>query len=176
MAEIATIARPYADALYKASSGDLPSTSAWLDPVATIASNPQLQQFAASPGATTDQVMGLISSLMDKGLSPRASNFLTVLLDNGRFDALPEIARQFRVQANGQQGTADAVVHSAFPIGDEQLAELAGTLEQRFKTKLNLSVQVDESLIGGIRVVVGDEVLDTSVRARLDQMKVALAA
>ena len=77
---------------------------------------------------------------------------------------------------NAQSGTADAVVHSAFPIEAAALAELSSTLEKRFARKLHVSVQLDETLIGGIRVVVGDEVLDTSVKARLEQMKAALTA
>ena len=67
-------------------------------------------------------------------------------------------------------------MYSAFPIAPASLAEVSSTLEQRFGRKLNVTVQEDPSLIGGIRVVVGDEVLDTSVRARLEQMKVALTA
>ena len=77
---------------------------------------------------------------------------------------------------NAQGGTADAVVYSAFPIDASALADLSATLEKRFARKLNVSVQQDESLIGGIRVVVGDEVLDTSVKARLEHMKAALTA
>ena len=68
------------------------------------------------------------------------------------------------------------MVGSAFPIDAGALADLKATLEKRFGRKLNLSVEVQPELIGGIRVVVGDEVLDTSVRARLEQMKVALTA
>jgi F-type H+-transporting ATPase subunit delta len=77
---------------------------------------------------------------------------------------------------NAQGGSSDAVVYSAFPIAANVLGEVAQTLEKRFGRKLNVTVQEDPSLIGGIRVVVGDEVLDTSVKARLEQMKVALAA
>jgi F-type H+-transporting ATPase subunit delta len=98
------------------------------------------------------------------------------LLENGRFTALPEIARQFRVLASAQSGTSDAVVYSAFPIDGAALGNISATLEKRFGRKLQFTVQPDPSLIGGIRVVVGDEVLDTSVKARLEQMKVALAA
>jgi F-type H+-transporting ATPase subunit delta len=68
------------------------------------------------------------------------------------------------------------VVHSPFPIEGQALADLAVTLEKRFGRKLDLSVELEPELIGGIRVVVGDEVLDTSVKARLEQMKVALIA
>ena len=67
-------------------------------------------------------------------------------------------------------------IMAAFGLADDALAELGATLQKRFGRQLNLSVQTDESLIGGVRVVVGDEVLDTSVKARLEQMKAALIA
>ena len=89
---------------------------------------------------------------------------------------MPEIAAQFRALKNAQSGSSDAVVYSAFTIDAAMLSELAVTLEKRFGRKLNVSVALQPELIGGIRVVVGDEVLDTSVKARLDQMKVALTA
>jgi len=176
MAEIATIARPYAEALFKATTSDLSGTGAWLDQVAAVAANPQLKQFADSPKATVEQVLGVISSVAGATLPPTAINFLTTVLENGRFAAVPEIAKQFRTLANAQSGSSDALVQSAFPIDAAELAKLGETLERRFGRKLKLTVQEDTSLIGGIRVVVGDEVLDTSVKARLEQMKVALSA
>jgi F-type H+-transporting ATPase subunit delta len=176
MAELATIARPYAEALFQASSSDLAGTGAWLDNVAAIAANPELLQFADNPKATPEQVLGVVASAHASPLPPHANNFLMALLENGRFTALPEIARQVRVLASAQSGTSDAVVYSAFPIDDAALAQLTTALEKRFGRKLQVSVTLDPSLIGGVRVAVGDEVLDTSVKARLEQMKVALAA
>ena len=176
MAELATIARPYAEALFKASSSDVAGTSAWLEKMAVISANPELQQFADNPKATPEQVLGVIAGVAGGTLPAQANNFLLALLENGRFAALPEIARQFRLLANAQRGSSDAVVYSAFPIDDAALASLAAVLEKRFDRKLQVSVQLDPSLIGGVRVAVGDEVLDTSVKARLEQMKVALAA
>ena len=176
MAEIATIARPYAEALFKASSADLSGTSAWLDQVAAIAANPQLKEFADNPKANAQQVIDVITGVAGSQLPAAANNFLATVLENGRFAALPEIAKQFRALANARSGSSDAVVQSAFPIGASELAQLGTTLEKRFGRKLQLTVEQDPSLIGGIRVVVGDEVLDTSVKARLEQMKVALSA
>jgi F-type H+-transporting ATPase subunit delta len=176
MAELATIARPYAEALFKATSKDLNGAAVWVDALSAVAQNAQLQQFADSPKATTDQVFDLIAGVAKVDLPDAAKNFLRTVIENGRLSALPEMATQFRALKNAQSGSSDAVVHSAFPIGDAALAELAGTLEKQFKRKLNLSVVLQPELIGGIRVVVGDEVLDTSVKARLEQMKVALTA
>ena len=176
MAELATIARPYADALFKASSSDLAATAVWLDELAAIADNQQLLQYADNPKVTSEQVFTLITGLAKSALSDAANNFLCTVIDNGRLSALPDVAAQFRALKNVQGGTSDAVVYSAFPIDTAALADVSSALEKRFGRKLNVSVQLEPALIGGIRVVVGDEVLDTSVKARLEQMKVALTA
>jgi F-type H+-transporting ATPase subunit delta len=125
---------------------------------------------------TDAQVFELISGVVKTTLPAAAQNFLRLAIENRRLVALPEIASQFRALKNAQGGTADAIVHSAFPIDAAALADLSGTLEKRFGRKLNVSVEIDSSLIGGVCVVVGDEVLDTSVKARLEQMKAALTA
>lgn len=176
MAELATIARPYAEALFKSANADLNAAAVWLDELAVIAQNGQLQQFASNPKVSSSQVYDLIAGLMKAALSEQGKNFLRTVIDNGRLEALPEIAVAFRALKNAKNGLSDAVVYSAFPIDAAALAEVAATLEKRFGRKLNVSVALDAELIGGIRVVVGDEVLDTSVKARLEQMKVALTA
>jgi F-type H+-transporting ATPase subunit delta len=176
MAELATIARPYAEALFKATKSDLAGTAVWLDAVAAVAANPQLQQFASNPQSSAAQVFDLLSSVAKVSLPVQGKNFLETVIDNGRVNALPEVAAQFRTLKNAQSGTADATVYSAFPIDSAALADVSKLLEKRFGRKLNLQVALQPELIGGIRVVVGDEVLDTSVKARLDQMKAALTA
>ena len=176
MAELATIARPYAEALFKSSQGDLEGAQKWLDALASVAGNAQLLQFADNPKVTGQQVFDVVADVAKAPLPEQGKNFLRTVIDNGRLAALPEIAAQFRAMKNARGGSSDAVVYSAFPIAPAALGEVAQSLEKRFGRKLNLSVQEDPSLIGGIRVVVGDEVLDTSVKARLEQMKVALTA
>jgi len=176
MAEIATIARPYADALFKAAGADVAGVAVWLDELAAVAGNEQLRQFAEAPQSTSTQVFDVVSGVLKTALPEMGQNFLRTVIDNGRIAALPEIAAQFRVLKNAQQGIFDAVVHSAFDMDAAALADLSGVLEKRFGRKLKLQVQLQPELIGGVRVVVGDEVLDTSIKARLQQMKVALTA
>ncbi|MBY0410486.1 MAG: F0F1 ATP synthase subunit delta [Burkholderiaceae bacterium] len=180
MAELATIARPYADALFKSvtatAGADLTGTAAWVDELAAIAVNPQLRQLADNPKVTADQVFAVVDDVARLAQSDTAKNFLRTVIDNGRLNALPEVAAQFRALVNRLSGSSDAVVYSAFAMDAAALADVGVALEKRFGRKLNLSVQLDESLIGGIRVVVGDEVLDTSVKARLEQMKAVLIA
>ena len=177
MAELATIARPYAEALFKASSnGNLAALAAEVQALAAVAGNPQLRQYADSPKITSAQVLDLIASVLKTPLSPPVKNLLAAMIDNGRLAALPDVATQFQALVNTRSGVSDAIVYSAYPIDSVQLADVVASLEKRFGRKLNASVVVEPELIGGVRVVVGDEVLDTSVKARLEQMKVALTA
>ena len=177
MAELATIARPYAEALFKATSPqDAAGVVEQVNELASIAADASLRQFADNPKARTDQVFELVSSATRRAQREGTKNLLRMLIENGRLAALPEIAAQFQARVNSRSGISDATIYSAFPIDEAQLSGVVATLEQRFARKLNASVQLAPELIGGIRVVVGDEVLDTSVKARLEQMKVALAA
>jgi len=176
MAELATIARPYAEALYQAQAADLAGTASWLDELAAVAQNAQLLEFADSPKVSDAHLLDLISGVVKTALPEAGKNFLRLVIENRRLVSVPEIAQQFRALKNAQSGSADAIVFSAFAIDAAALADLSTTLEKRFARKLNLRVEIDASLIGGIRVVVGDEVLDTSVKARLEQMKAALTA
>ena len=176
MAEIATIARPYAEALFKAAGVDRAALAGQVQALADVAGNAQLRQFADNPKVEADQVFQLITSVVNTPVSDAAKNLLHTVIDNGRLAALPEIATQFHALVNASSGVSDAVIYSAFPIEPALLAEVIVSLEARFKRKLNASVVIEPELIGGIRVVVGDEVLDTSVKARLEQMRVALTA
>ena len=176
MAEIATIARPYAEALSKAAGGQAAALASEIAALAAVASEPQLRQFADNPKTTVEQVQDIMLSVVGVTVSEQARNFLRTVLENGRLAALPEIAAQFKALVDAQSGVSQALIESAYPIDSAQLPEVLTTLEKRFGRKLEARVVVRPELIGGIRVVVGDEVLDTSVRARLEQMKVALTA
>jgi len=176
MAELATIARPYSEALFQAAKDQGGVAAQWLDELAVVADNPQLQQWAVNPNVSAQQVFDLIAGVLQQPLPELGRNFLHTVIDNGRLSALPEMALQLRQRINAQLGRADAVVFSAYPIDQAALAELAQVLERRFGRPLQLRVELQPELIGGVRVAVGDEVLDLTVRARLDQMKVALTA
>jgi len=177
MAELATIARPYAEALFKSVGGnDANALLEQMQALASVAGNADMLRFADNPKATSEQVVSVITGVAKASLDAKVTNLLRTVVDNGRLAALPEIATQFNALVKARSGTSDAVVHSAFPIDAAQLADLMVTLEKRFGRKLNASVVVEPELIGGVRVVVGDEVLDTSVKARLDKMRLSLTA
>ncbi|NRF69671.1 F0F1 ATP synthase subunit delta [Aquincola sp. S2] len=176
MAEIATIARPYAEALFKAAGANAAALVGQMSALGDVAANEQLRQFADNPKVGAAQVYEVITSVAKTALDGQVANLLRTVIDNGRLAALPEIAAQFKALVNVRSGSSDAIVYSAYPIDGAALADTVSALEKRFGRKLNARVELDPELIGGIRVVVGDEVLDTSVKARLEQMKVALTA
>lgn len=177
MAELATIARPYAEAFFKAvGQGDTAQSAEQLSAVAAVASDPQLRLLADSPKTTAAQVYDVITAVVKTPLTSQVGNLLKAMIDNGRLSALPEVAAQFHALASAKSGVSDAVIYSAFDIDEAQLKAVLATLEKRFGRKLSGRVEIEPALIGGIRVVVGDEVLDTSVKARLEQMKAALTA
>jgi F-type H+-transporting ATPase subunit delta len=181
MAELATIARPYAEALMKASANGAAATLAGeVRALADVAANAQMRQFADSPKIEPVQVFDLITGVArtptGAPLGDAAKNLLRTVIDNGRLAVLPEIAAQFQALVDERSGVSQATIESAFPIDDAQLAAVKTAIERRFRKKLDTHVVLVPELIGGVRVVVGDEVLDTSIRARLEQMKAALTA
>jgi F-type H+-transporting ATPase subunit delta len=181
MAELATIARPYAEALFQvARNADLTAWRGQLDVLAAVAGDAALRQFAEHPKTSAEQVVAVAAEAAEKQLGqpllPGVRNFLHTVVENRRLDALPAAVAQFHTLASGALGVAEAVVESAYPLDAAQLAELTDVLQKRFGRKLTLDVRVEPSLIGGVRATVGDEVLDTSVRARLERMKSALIA
>ena len=179
MAELATIARPYAEALFRvAESGDVAAWSALVQELAQVARLPELASVASSPKVGRAQVADLLLAAVKSPQkdSPQAKNFVQMLVDNHRLALLPEISVQFDELKNAREGAADALIVSAFPLEGAALTDLVASLERKFKRKLKPVVEVDASLIGGVRVTVGDEVLDSSVRARLASMQTALTA
>ncbi len=177
MAELATIARPYAEALFKAAgAADPAALAAQVQSLAAAAANPLVRQFAEHPKVSAEQVFDVVTAALNEPLTNSAANLLRVVVDNGRLAALPEIAAQFQALVNARGGVSQATIYSAYPIDAGQLGEVVALLEKRFGRKLDASVVPEPALIGGIRVVVGDEVLDTSIRARLEHMRMALAA
>lgn len=183
MAEIATVARPYAEALFRVAKSGNESTklAAWSDLVAEmaqVAAHPDVQALAHNPKVSAELTAEAFLSLLKSPLndSVEAKNFVNTLSEYNRITLLPEIATQFQALRNAEAGAADAEIVSAFEMTAAQVNDLANTLEKKFGRKLNPTVTVDASLIGGVRIVVGDQVLDMSVRAKLQQMQVALTA
>jgi len=177
MAEIATIARPYAEALFRvAKTTDLSAWAEMVGEMAQIAAHPDVKAMVQNPKVPAAVSAEALLSALKSPITEEVRNFIATLANYGRLLVLPEIAAQFHALKNAHEGAADAEISSAFELTAEQLTQLCSDLEAKFGRKLQPRVTIDPALIGGVRVVVGDEVLDTSVRAKLQQMQLALTA
>lgn len=179
MAELSTIARPYAEALFETARTSGEGLERWLaivEELAGLMAHPQVAQLVADPKLGDAQVVDLLAGMVNSPLPAVGMNFLKLLVSNQRLAVLPEVAVQFRQLKNRAEGVADCLIETAFPMADGQVTELLAALSKRFGTRLRPTVKVNPALIGGVRIAVGDQVLDNSVRARLNQMQTALTA
>ena len=176
MAEIATIARPYAEAVFKVADGEgkLAAWSNLLARLASVAADADVRRLLGDPNVTYDQLYGVIAGAAGE-LPAAAQRYVRLLIENGRVPALPEVRDLFDALKNEREGVVEAEITSAYPLDQAQLAALVKDIEARFKRKVNPRVSVDQELIGGVNVVVGDEVIEASVRGKLAAMAAALA-
>lgn len=176
MAENVTIARPYAEAAFQlAKAGN--ALGPWqqaLDRMALVASQDEMRDVINNPKLLPPQLAQLFLDVTGDGLSAEQQNFVRVLVDNDRLQVLPEIRELFAELKNKYEGVKEAEITSAFPLDDATLKNLVAELEARFGCKLQATVSVDPELIGGVKIAVGDEVIDASVRGKLAAMATAL--
>jgi len=176
MAESVTIARPYAEALFLTAkeSGNLAKWSEQVSLLAQVAANPEAREAIGDPNVAAPQLADLFRSACGTAVDSELSNFIQLLSKNDRLALLPEIGALYESYKQAEEGIKQAMIVSAFPIDASQVNALVPQLETVFKSKLEASVSVDPELIGGIKVIVGDQMLDASVRGKLDAMATAL--
>ena len=175
MAEAFTIARPYAEAAFKIAqeTGDLAGWGDALARIAQVAGNEAADQLMSNPAVTPEQVTSLIAEGAG-GLGDAQTRFVKTLAENNRLDVMTEINDMFVTLRHADEGMLDVVVSSAFEMTDAQRNEVAKTLEAKYGKKVDIQVEIDPELIGGVSIRVGDEVMDASVRGKLQKMASAL--
>ncbi len=176
MAELTTIARPYAEAVFELAKEEsqLGQCSDALKFAAAVARDPGMKAVLSSPRVSHQQKLALLVSTAGTAMSDAGRNLLRLLLRNGRADVLPEISQLYEELKEREEGVVEASVSSAYPLTDDQLQALVAKLEDRFKRKIIARATVDPALIGGAVIRVRDEVLDGSVRGKLEAMAAAL--
>jgi F-type H+-transporting ATPase subunit delta len=178
MAEPSTVARPYAEAAFRLAdaAGALGKWSEMLAALAMVAEDQRVRAAIADPNLGDAQAAGVFIGILSGRLSGEGENFVRVLAHNGRLELLPEIRTQFEALKNEREGVLEAEVQSAFELSDAQVADLVQRLEKKTGRKVKARVEVDKDLIAGVRVVLGDKVIDGSARAQLGALETALKA
>lgn len=176
MAEAITVARPYADAVYKmaVANNSLSQWSKMLQLAAEIAEDEQVKLLIGNPVVSAKQLGDIFLEIGRSKFNAEARNLVMLLIENKRVVVLSQISQLFEQLKARYEGVLEARIVSAFAIENRQLKKLVEDLEQKFKRKIEAQVSIDPELIGGIKVEVGDEILDASVRGKLEAMAVAL--
>ena len=176
MAELITVARPYAEAVFRLAK-DEGRLAQWSEALAWLAASlvePAVSAAVANPERTEAEVVTLLGGILGDKAGPEVRNLLEALAENHRLALLPAIAEQFEQLKQVEEGVLTADIASAYPLTEAQSAELAATLKAKYGKEIVLKASVDPSLIGGVRILVGDEVIDASVRGKLHTMAISL--
>ena len=178
MAEPSTIARPYAEAAFRLADaqGKLADWSTALANLSAVAADERVRAAIGDPNLQAAKVAGLIISILAGKLGGEAENFVRVLAENDRLGVLAEIRTQYEALKNGREGVVEAEISTAFDMDQAQLADLVSRLEKKTGRKVRARVSVDKSLIGGVKIAIGDQVIDGSARAQLAALETALKA
>ena len=178
MAEPSTIARPYAEAAFRLADaqGKLADWSATLANLSAVAADERVRTAIGDPSFPAAKIAGLFIGILTGKLTGEGENFVRVLAENGRLDVLSEIRTQYEVLRNEREGVVEAEVYSAFEMDQAQVTDLVARLEKKTGRKVKARVSVDKSLIGGVKIVIGDKVIDGSARAQLSALENALKA
>ena len=178
MAEITTVARPYAHAAFALAkeSNQLAEWSEMLHFLADVYTNGEVQAALANPKFTKEDVERSLLAITGEKLSGPARNLLIVLVQNDRLPALPEIVTRYERLKEQYENVLEATIESAYPLEQTQLGALVTKLEKRTGRKIQASVLVVPALIGGVKIQIGDDVWDASVRGQLEDMASTLAS
>ncbi|WP_324779789.1 F0F1 ATP synthase subunit delta [Thiobacillus sedimenti] len=176
MSELSTLARPYAEAAFRLAQGegDLAGWSSRIATLATIVSDEQVARLIADPAVSAARVADLVIEVAGSALGERGANFVKVLAENDRLMLLPEIAVQFETLKADAEGTLEATITSAQELTQTQIDDLVAGLKAKFNRAVHVQVAIDPELIGGAVITIGDQVIDGSVKGRLQRMAFAL--
>ena len=177
MAELTTIARPYAQAVFRLAQ-EKQALDAWSDMLGlmgVVASDPEMQRLLDNPRLTDEQLADFFLEICGDRLNDEGRNLIRVLAENRRLAALPEMYRLFQERKSAAQGAIKAELITAFPATEAHKATILEALKKRFNRDVVLECRTDESLVGGAIIRAGDTVIDGSVRGKLARLATALS-
>lgn len=176
MAEAITVARPYAEAVFRLAleSKDLSQWSKILQIAAEIAQDDQIKLLIGNPLVSAMQLSELILEIGGKKFTQEARNFIKLMVENKRMHVMPQVMELFEQLKAQHEGVLEAKIITAFKLEGGQLNKLVTDLEKKFNRKVEAQVSVDPEIIGGVKVEIGDEIFDASVRGKLEAMTIAL--
>lgn len=174
--DLTTIARPYAEAAFDSAKATarLEAWSAALGLLAAAADDPQVAPQIANPNVPREQIRDLLIEVCGKSLPGECANLVRLLADNGRLAAIPEVARLFEARREADQGVRQVLVRSAFALDEDARQAIGAAMARRLGAEVELTLEEDPALIGGIEIRAGDLVIDGSVRGKLKQIAHAL--
>ncbi len=177
MAELITIARPYAEAVfaYAKEKDQLAKWSEELMNLAIIASNEEMQGVLANPAYSSEKIIDIFSAVMGKNLTNEGKNLLTVMAENKRLLSVPKVSTVFEELKRIEEGRFRATVISAVEVTAEQKKILSVALNAKFNAQVEISYEKDSSLIAGIKIKVGDWVVDGSALSQINKLGAAIA-
>jgi F-type H+-transporting ATPase subunit delta len=176
MAEPVTIARPYAEAAFRLAR-DNGTLAAWSDMLALldrVIGDAQARAVIDDPNVPAQQLEGFILGIAGDRLDGPARNMVQVLIQNGRLEMLPHIRAVYEDLRREHEGVLEVRIVTALPMSEDQVRELVSRLEAKHQRKVSAKVDTDPDLIGGVRLLIGDKVIDATVRGKLDAMAAAL--
>ena len=178
MAEISTVARPYSTGIFSLAkeTKKLAEWSEILHLMATVINNKDMLAFVSDPKIVDEEKEKLLIDLMGKGLSKEGINLVKLLIENKRLGIVATISKMFDELKDIDQGTIEADLVFASKPAKEEVDELIKSLEKKFKKKIEANVKVDEDIIGGTIIHVGDTVIDASVKGQLSSLAYNLKA
>lgn len=176
MAELSTLARPYARAAfeYARDAGQLAQWQQELATAAAVSKNESVAAVLGDPGLTAQEQATVLTKVCGDAIGTQVSNFIAILADNKRLSLLPEIFDQYEQFKANQEKSVDVEVISAFDLADEMRDKLARGLGAKLEREVKVRTSTDSNLLGGVLIRAGDLVIDGSVRGRLNKLAEAM--
>jgi len=172
MAELAALARPYAEAVFLMAEekGSIDKWSDALEFLKLVMSDELISKFADNPKVSQAMLEKAMLDISKDQLDEEGLNLIKLLIKNDRLQLVSEVQEQYEIKKAQKSGELNVEITSAFPMSESDQKELVKSLSTAFGKQVKVSVEEDSSLIGGMIVRAGDKVIDGSVSGQIQQL------